>query len=389
VAVTAGPLVAMVAGEASGDTLGAQLVRALRARHPSLRFAGIGGPKMESAGFESWFPQEKLAVRGLVEVLKHVRELYGIRSALRRRLLEARPALFVGIDAPDFNLGLERRLKRAGIATAHYVSPTVWAWRAGRIRKIGRAVSHMLVLFPFEENVYRDAGIPVTYVGHPLADEIAPEMPQAVARQELRVAPERPVIALLPGSRQSEIEHMAPPFIACAQRIHALRPDVQFLVPLATRETRTLFEQALYDHGARDLPLTMLFGHAYDAMAAADAVLVASGTATLEAALVKRPMVVAYKLTALTYAIAKRLVRIPYVGLPNILAGEFVVPEFLQGEATPENLAQALLNYVDDRDLGERLAVRFAAMHERLRRDAAERAADALIPLIDAAPRAA
>jgi lipid-A-disaccharide synthase len=381
---SAGPLIALVAGEASGDSLGASLIRAIAARCPEARFVGIGGPKMIAAGIDSWFPQEKLAVRGLVEVLKHLRELFAIRAALVRRLRAERPAVFIGIDAPDFNLGLETKLKRAGIPTMHYVSPTVWAWRAGRIRKIARAVSHMLVLFPFETKPFEAARIPVTFVGHPLAEEIPLDSPRAAAREALRVRRDRQVVALLPGSRQSEIEMMAPPFLAAAKRIHAERPDVAFLVPFATRETRELFELEIARADARALPMSLLFGHAHEAMAASDVVLVASGTATLEAALVKRPMVVAYRLSPLTYRIVRRLIRIPYVALPNILAGRFVVPEFLQDEASPEVLAQALLNALDDRTLEPALAATFAAMHRTLAQGAADRAADVVMQFLPA-----
>lgn len=379
------PLIAMVAGEPSGDTLGAHLIEAIRTIYPAARFVGIGGPKMMGAGFDSWFPQEKLAVRGLVEVLRHLREIHEIRRALYRRLAAARPALFVGIDSPDFNLGLERKLKRRGITTAHYVSPTVWAWRPGRIEAIRKAVSHMLVLFPFESAVYERAGIRVTYVGHPLAEEIPPASSKRDARELLRLR-ERPIVTLLPGSRASELELMAPPFIEAAKLVRAARPDVGFLVPFVTRETRRIFEQALYDADARDLDITLLFGHAQHAMAAADVVLVASGTATLEAALIGRPMVIAYRLAPLTYRIARRLVRIPYVGLPNILAGEFLVPEFLQDDATPPNLAQALLNYLEDVDLHQPLAERFADMHEMLACGSARRSAAALAGYLSHAP---
>ena len=381
-------VIGLVAGEASGDTLGAHLIQALRARRPGLRFVGIGGAKMLAQGFESWYPQEKLAVRGLVEVLQHVRELRAIRRGLGQRLRAAGPRLVVGIDAPDFNLGLETRLRRAGVRTAHYVSPTVWAWRPGRIHGIARAIDHMLVLFPFEAAIYERAGIKVTYVGHPLADEFPLAPSRATVRAELRLPLEQTVVTLMPGSRQSELDMMAQPFIEAAKLIHAARPNTRFLAPFATRETRALFEAAIYACNARELPITMLFGHAREAMTAADAILVASGTATLEAALTKRPMVVVYRLAPLSYQIAKQLVKIPYVALPNILAGEFLVPEFLQNAATPANLAQAILNQVDDRRLEGRLAARFTVMHHELRRGTAERAADALMPYIEPNPDA-
>jgi lipid-A-disaccharide synthase len=374
--------IAMVAGEASGDTLGSHLMAALRERVPDAEFVGIGGPKMLAAGFDSWFLQEKLAVRGLTEVLRHYREIKGIRDAVLKRLRADPPALFVGIDAPDFNLGLERRLKAAGIATAHYVSPTVWAWRPGRIRTIREAVSHMLVLFPFEEPIYREAGIPVTYVGHPLADAIAEDNDRAAMRAQLRLPAEGRVVALLPGSRQSELDYLSDLFINTAKLILRNQPQCRFLVPLATRETRAMFETALYRNQATDLPFTPLFGHAQDAMIAADAVLVASGTATLEAALLRRPMVIAYRLSPITFAIAKKMVRTPWVGLPNILAGEFVVPEFLQNDVTAENLAQAMLNLLADDYVLKQLPKKFAQMHASLKRDAATRAAGALLPLL-------
>lgn len=383
--------IGIVAGEASGDLLGSRLIAALKARLPDAEFFGIGGPMMVSAGLDAWFPQEKLAVRGFVEVLRHFRELYAIRGALVKRMAALRPDVFVGIDSPDFNLGLERRLKARGVPTAHYVSPSVWAWRSGRIETIRRAVSHMLVLFPFEEGIYRDAGIPVTYVGHPLADEIPLAYDKAEIRAGLRLPAGAPVIAMLPGSRQVELAEHAPVFVATARAVLQARPDARFLVPLVTRETREIFETALWKAEARDLPLSLLFGHAHDALAAADVALVASGTATLEAALLRCPMVVTYRANPISFAIAKRLVRIPYVALPNILAGEFVVPELLQEDATPENLAQALLNLLADKSVRAATAERFAALHEALRQGTGERAAAALLPLMgrDAARAAA
>jgi lipid-A-disaccharide synthase len=379
--------IAMVAGEASGDLLGSCMMAALRERVPGVQFAGIGGPRMLEAGFESWFPQEKLAVRGLFEVLRHFREIKSIRDALVERLRADPPALYVGIDSPDFNLGVEKRLHASGIATVHCVSPTVWAWRAGRIHDIRKAVSHMLVLFPFEEQIYREAGIPATFIGHPLADSITPDNDRAAMRAQLRLPAAGRVIALLPGSRQSELEYHADLFIATAKLILASQPACRFLVPLATRETRALFEAALYRNEARDLPFTPLFGHAQDAIIAADAVLVASGTATLETALLARPMIIAYRLSPATFAIARRLVRTPWVGLPNILAGEFVVPEFLQDDATPENLAQAMLNLLADDHVLKRLPEKFAHLHDMLKRDAAAQAAAAMLPLLGAGAR--
>ena len=379
--------IVMVAGEASGDLLGSRVIDTLRRRIPAAKFAGIGGPRMIAAGFESWFPQERLAVRGFVEVLRHLRGILAVRRELARRILADRPQLFLGIDSPEFNLGLERRLKTAGIRTAHMVSPQVWAWRSGRVRSIGQSVSQLLVLFPFEEALYRQAGIGVTYVGHPLADEIPDRIDREAMRAELRLPGRAKVITVLPGSRQSEIEMMADVFIETAKLIARTSPDVRFLVPLVTRETRGLFEEAIYRCNAHELPLTLLFGHARDALAACDVALATSGTVTLEAALSHRPMVIAYRVAPLSATIARWLVRVPHIGLPNILCGEAVAPEFLQDDATPENLAQAVANLLADEPVRRRIEHRFERLHHELRRDAAERAADALMPLL--APGAA
>jgi lipid-A-disaccharide synthase len=372
----------MVAGEASGDLLGSHLIETVRRRVPAATFAGVGGPRMIAAGFESWFPQERLAVRGFVEVLRHLPEILAVRREVARRILAERPRLFLGIDSPEFNLGLERRLKTAGVGTAHMVSPQVWAWRRGRVHSIRRSVSHLLVLFPFEEALYRDAGIGVTYIGHPLADEIPDALDRAALRVELRLPARAKVVTVLPGSRISEIEMMAATFIETARLVARAVPDVRFLVPLVTRETRAMFEEAIYRCDARELPLTLLFGHARDALAACDVALAASGTVTLEAALSHRPMVIAYRVAPLSFEIARRLVRVPYIGLPNILCGSAVAPEFLQDDATPENLAQALANLLADEPVRRRIEHRFERLHRELRRDAAERAADALLPLL-------
>jgi len=376
------PCIALVAGEASGDLIGGGIITAIRRRLPDACFVGIGGPRMVAAGLDSWIPQEKLAVHGLVEVLAHLRELFAIRGELVRRLIDLRPKLFVGIDSPDFNLGLERKLKRAGITTAHVVSPTIWAWRSGRIRTIRAAVDHMLVLFPFEEPIYRAAGIPATFIGHPLADEIPANVDRAAAREDLRLPQNAPVIAVLPGSRRSEIERMGPTFIHTARQVLARVPEARFLVPLVTRETRDLFEGVLYREQARDLPLSLLFGHAQEALAASDVALATSGTVTLEAALVGRPMVIAYRVAPLSYQIARRLIHVEHMGLPNILVGESVVPEFVQDAATPENLSQALANLLQDEPVRAAVQGRFAELHGVLRRDAAETAAGALLPYL-------
>jgi lipid-A-disaccharide synthase len=375
--------IAMVAGEASGDLLGSMLMQAIRQVAPDTHFIGIGGPKMQSAGMQILFPMEKLAVRGYVEVLRHYREIVGIRSQLRKQLINHPPTLFIGVDAPDFNLGLELALKKRGIPTVHYVSPSIWAWRGERIGKIKRAVSHMLALFPFEAPLYERAGVPVTYVGHPLAD-VLPEAPnRAAMREQMRLPMQARVFAFLPGSRQSEVRQLAATYIETARLILHKLPDAQFLVPLISRETRAIFENEQWRLQAQDLPIHLLFGHAQDAMIAADGVLVASGTATLEAALLKRPMVITYKMPWLTYWLSQRKKYQPYVGLPNILTGKFVVPELLQEDATPENLAQALLNLVADKAMVSELEDLFSDMHKALRQNSAQRAAQAIRPFLE------
>jgi lipid-A-disaccharide synthase len=374
--------VAIVAGEASGDLLGAALIRALRSRWPELEFYGIAGPKMIAEGARSLYPMEKLAVRGYVEVLKHLREILGIRAGLKHQLLADKPSLFIGVDAPDFNFSLEEKLKSAGVPTVHYVSPSIWAWRPERIHAIGRAVDRMLVLFPFEEAIYRKAGIAVNFVGHPLADAMPLEPDRREARAQLRLGPAAGAVALLPGSRVSELELHADLVIETARELAAARPELRFFVPLATRETRDYFEGRLYALEARELPITILFGHAQLALCAADVALVASGTATLEAALARCPMVITYRLNPITYWLVKRKALLPYAGLPNILAGEFIVPELMQDEATPGNLAQALGNWLDNKTARERLRERFASLHESLAKGHDERVCEALAPYL-------
>jgi lipid-A-disaccharide synthase len=377
--------IGMVAGEPSGDALGLHLIQALRRHLPQARFTGIGGPGMESAGFQTLVPMEKLSVMGFVEVLRHLPELYGVRRRLLAHFLNERPRLFVGIDAPEFNLGLELKLRTAGVPTAHYVSPSIWAWRAGRIHKIRRAVSKMLVLFPFEAKLYERAGVPVAYVGHPLADLLGKFPAPAAVREQLRLPAAAKVVALLPGSRVNEVKRLADLFVATAGRITESVPGVQFLVPFVSRETRDLFETALYRREIGELNMNMMFGHAHEAMAAADVVLAASGTATLEAALLKRPMVITYKAAPFSAFLHRRLTYLPYVGLPNVLAGRFVVPEFLQEEATPENLAQAVINLLFDSVTRQRLEAHFDTLAAELRRDAANAAAEAVLPLLNGA----
>ena len=370
--------IGIVAGEASGDLLGALLIKALKAEYPQLQFVGIAGPKMQSAGATSWYPMEKLAVRGYVEVLKSFREILSIRRGLRDRMLKERPAFFIGIDAPDFNLALEKTLKRAGVPAIHYVSPSIWAWRGERIHKIKESVSHMLTVFPFEPAIYEKAGIPATFVGHPSADVI-PQIPQREsARTQLRLKPDELIVALLPGSRQTELDYHAYLFIETAKILLEQFPNAKFLVPLATRETREQFDRARWKLLGRDLPMQILFGHANLALAAADVALVASGTATLEAALLRCPHVVAYRMSPTTYRLMKRKAYLPYVGLPNILAGEWLVPELLQDDATPEHLARAMGNWIRHPHAAAALRERFAAIHAQLAVNNGERVREAL-----------
>src|SRR5258707_1991217 len=369
----------MVAGEASGDLLAAPLIAALKARHPSIEFAGIGGPRMAAEGFESHFPMEKLSVRGYAEALRHYREIMGIRRDLGKSMLRERPDLFIGVDSSDFNLGLERRLKDGGIPTLHYVSPAVWAWRRWRVRRIARSVDRILVMYPFEQPLYEAAGVPVTYVGHPLADVIPLEPPKDEARAQLRLPSGQPIISRLPGSRRSELQYMAGAFVLAAHRFRQEVHDVHFVCPMVTRETREMFERAIHENQRTDLPLTLLFGHSHDTLAAADLTLLASGTAQLETALFKTPMVIAYRQSPITWALMRQMLYLPYVGMPNILAGERLVPELLQDQATPANLAGALLTLLRDTAAQRRQVARFRDFHQLLRQNTSENAAAAVL----------
>lgn len=370
--------IGIVAGEASGDLLGSHLIRALKQQRPDIEFIGIAGPKMMSEGAQSLFPIERLSVRGYLEVIKHLWGLLKLRRQLLNQFIDNRLDLFIGIDAPDFNFWLERKLKNKGIKTIHYVSPSVWAWRKNRIKKIKHAVTEILALFPFEPELYQNEGIPVSYVGHPLAD-ILPLVPDvAGARETLKLDASALVVAMLPGSRQSEVQQHADLFVQTAKRIYAERPNAKFLVPLITRETRHIFELVIFNEPEK-LPIELLFGHAHDAMEAADVVIVASGTATLEAALLKKPMVITYRMPKLSWQLLKRMRLQPYVGLPNVLAGKFVVPELLQDDATPEKLAEAALKLVSDKDNLLEIQKEFTKIHHSLRQNTAEKAAAAVL----------
>lgn len=371
----------VVAGEASGDLLGAHFIAALKQDHPDLRVAGIAGPRMIEAGVEAIYPSDRLAVNGYVEVLRHLPQLLWIRSRIARYFLHQRPRVFVGIDAPDFNFTLEARLKQAGIPTVHFVSPSIWAWRPERIHRIKEAVSHMLVVFPFEEQVYRDAGIPVTYVGYPLADVIPLQPDTTAARTALGLAA-GPIIALLPGSRLSEVARHARLMLDAAMRICQRHPDAQFVLPVASEAAARLVRQAAE---GLDLPLQVLAGRSHTALAACDVALVASGTATLEAALFKKPMVITYRVPALTAYLMRKQALLPWIGLPNILARDFVVPERVQEAATPENLANDALAWLDDAPRREAAIKTFHAMHLSLRQNASARIAEAVQPYLEGA----
>ena len=380
------PLFVLVAGESSGDLLGADLIAGLRRRVPGARFAGVGGPAMAAAGMQIWHAAELLSVMGLVEVLRHLPRLLALRGDVRRRTLRARPAAFIGIDAPDFNLGLERRLKTAGIRTVHYVSPSIWAWRERRAARIGASADRVLCLFPMEPPIYARHGVAARFVGHPLADRFAMHPDKAAARAALGLPLDVPVLALLPGSRLGEIRRLGPDFVAAAALLSGQFPQLHIVAPMADAACRAAFAQ-LADGAALGAALHLLDGNAHAAMIAADAVLLASGTAALEAMLAKRPMVVAYRLAAPTYFIVKAfgLLRTEVYSLPNILAGgRQLVPELMQHACTPAALAAALLPMLRERAASPELRAEFARLHDLLRGAPGQGAADAIADLIHA-----
>lgn len=379
------PKVAMVAGETSGDLLAGLLLDGFKVRWPSLASGGIGGPQMARRGFQAWWPSEKLAVRGYVEVLRHYREIVGIREQLKQRLLAQRPDIFVGVDAPDFNLDLEAALKAQGIKTVHFVSPAIWAWRADRVEKIRRSVDHVLCIFPFEPALLAAHGISATYVGHPLANVIPFKPDRAAARRKLGLQDEDTVIAILPGSRKSEIQYLALRFFQAAAHMRRAQSAIKFIVPaipaLKGMIERIAREAGMWDH------LQIIDGQSHTALAACDATLIASGTATLEAALFKRPMVIAYNMNWLSWQIMRRKKLQPWVGLPNILCRDFVVPELLQDAATPEALAAAVLQWIEAKSSAPaKIAAveqRFAALHAELQRDTSTLATDAIQQILE------
>jgi lipid-A-disaccharide synthase len=361
------PRFAMVAGEASGDLLAASLLASLRARWPALAAEGIGGPRMAEQGFTAWWPHHKLSLHGYAEVLGHLREIFAIRSQLIERLLADKPDAFIGIDAPDFNLDVEMKLKAAGIKAIHFVSPSIWAWRGKRIEKIGRSTDLVLCIFPFEPEIYAKRKINAVYVGHPLASAIPFDVPWAESRTALGIGADETLVALLPGSRRAEIQYIAPRLFGAAAEMSRARPGLRFVVPVVTGLRHAV--EPLRKQYAPDAAITLLDGRAHEALAACDVALVASGTATLEAALFKRPMVVVYVMHVLNWQMGKRMSYQPWVSLPNILLREFAVPELLQGDATPAKIAAAAFKWLDDPDAAESLRVRFEGIHRALKRD--------------------
>jgi lipid-A-disaccharide synthase len=378
--------IAMVAGESSGDMLASRLLSGLRPQLPDAHIHGIGGARMAEYGFQSDWPMDKLSVRGLFEVLAHYREIKGIQNDLRDRLMAEKSDAFIGVDAPDFNFGLETQLKEAGIPTMHFISPSIWAWRGGRIKKIARAVSHMLVVFPFEEEIYRKAGIPVTYVGYPLAEVIPMEPDVAAAREALGLPQEGTVVAIMPGSRMSELKYNTVAFIEAAKCLAQRDQAIRFVVPMAGERQRIYFSELVAKAGLSDVPFELIEGRSHTAIAAADAVLVASGTATLEVALFKKPMVIGYKMMRASWEILRHMGYQPWIGLPNILAREFVVPELLQDAATPQALADALWKQLNDAAYRAGIYQRFTDMHHALLRDTAAESARAVLELIGRTP---
>ena len=379
--MSSSPRFALVAGEASGDLLAGLLLGGLRQRWPALTSVGIGGPQMAAQGFDAWWPSDKLAVRGYVEVLRHYREIVGIRTQLRQRLLQGeRPDVFIGVDAPDFNLELEARLKAAGVRTAHFVCPSIWAWRPERVKKIQASADHVLCIFPFEPALLAEHGIAATYVGHPVANVVPLEPDRLGARRQLGLPEDAPVVAILPGSRGSEVDYLARRFFDAVRLMRQARPDLCFVLP-AVPSQRERIERVAREAGVAE-QVRIVSGQSHAVLAACDVTLIASGTATLEAALFKRPMVIAYNMNWISWQIMRRQRLQPWVGLPNILCGDFVVPELLQDEASPPRLAKAVLDWLDDPERVRALQARFVQLHHELRRDTAALATDAIETLL-------
>ena len=374
------PRLAMVAGEASGDLLASLLLQGLHQRWPAASASGIGGPRMQAQGFEAWWPSQSLSVFGYVDALRHLPELLRIRRSLRERLLTQRPDAFIGVDAPDFNFGLETALRAAGVPTVHFVCPSIWAWRAERVKKLAAAADHVLCLFPFEPELLARHGVAATYVGHPMADQVPIEVPRQAARMALEISDAATLVALLPGSRASEIRHIAPVLLQAATLMASQRPMLNFILPIAPG-MRPLIEP-LVKRYAPGLALRLVDGRSHEVLAACDLTLIASGTATLEAALFKRPMVIVYRLHWLNHLYMRGKGYLPWFGLPNILAREFVVPELIQDDATPEAIAREAVAWLDDPARCEALRQRFVALHLTLRQDTARKAGDAIAKIL-------
>jgi lipid-A-disaccharide synthase len=365
--------IAIVAGESSGDLLGSHLIKALRLNRTDLKFIGVAGPKMMKEGAASYFPMEELSVRGYFEALRKLFHLIKLRKNLLKKILDAKPDLFIGIDAPDFNFWIERQLKKKGIPVIHYVSPSIWAWRGSRLKKIKKSIDHMLTIFPFEKNIYSKANIQATFVGHPLAEMIPLHPSKKKAQDKLKIIKASRVIALLPGSRQGEVKWHAQLLIDSAIEISKKIRDVKFLVPLPTRETYEIFSKTLFKNTQAELDIQLLIGHASIAINAADVVIVASGTATLETALYKKPMIVIYKMSTISWQILKRMRYLPYVSIPNILLNKFLVPELLQNDATPENITVKTIEILKDSSYRKHLLVQFTKIHFQLKQNTSDR----------------
>ena len=374
--------IAIVAGESSGDLLGSHLIKSLKSARPDLKFIGIAGPKMMKEGAVSFFSMEELSVRGYFEAFRKLFHLIRLRKKLLNQILREKPVLFIGVDAPDFNFWIEKQLKKKGVPVIHYVSPSIWAWRGNRLRKIKKSIDHMLIIFPFEKNIYSKANIQATFVGHPLAELIPLYPNKKKAQNKLKIIKATKVIALLPGSRQGEVKWHAQLLIDSATEISKKIRDVKFLVPLPTRETYDIFSKTLFKNTHAELDIQLLIGHASDAINAADLVIVASGTATLETALYKKPMIVIYKMSSISWQILKRMRYLPFVSLPNILLNKFLVPELLQSDATSENISSKAVEILKDASYRKNLLTQFTKIHHQLKQNTSDRLNRVILKLI-------
>ena len=374
--------IAIVAGESSGDLLGSHLIKSLKSARSDLKFIGIAGPKMMKEGAVSFFSMEELSVRGYFEVFRKLFHLIKLRKKLLNQILKEKPDLFIGVDAPDFNFWIEKQLKKKGVPVIHYVSPSIWAWRGNRLRKIKKSIDHMLTIFPFEKNIYSKANIQATFVGHPLAEMIPLYPNKKKAQNKLKIIKATKIIALLPGSRQGEVKWHAQLLIDSATEISKKIRDVKFLVPLPTRETYDIFSKTLFKNTHAELDIQLLIGHASDAINAADLVIVASGTATLETALYKKPMIVIYKMSSISWQILKRMRYLPFVSLPNILLNKFLVPELLQSDATSENISSKAIEILKDASYRKNLLIQFTKIHHQLKQNTSDRLNRVILKLI-------